>query len=619
MRQGIRVFFQSRIFASTVLVILFMVTSMPAQEPSPGQTAASGTTASQNAVPRLIQFGGVLKDHLGNPLTGVQGIAFNVYKDQSGGTSLWTEAQNATLDEQGRYTVMLGAMTTDGVPLDLFTSGESRWLGVQSQVQGETEQPRVLLVSVPYALKAADADTLGGQPLSAFVLADPQELEDSPAAGTGTLGHADPPGIFVIKHRFHPKDASLGGTSSTNSLAKWLDSTGDIGNSAVYESSGNVGIGTTSPGYNLHVKSGGITDIRSEGANYAVFSWKLDSGGTDQKAWQFFPQTVDNSLVLETLNDAENAAVPAMQIFRGTATAITSVTFPNGNVGIGTSSPGAKLDISTGADATKGLTVRDNSSTQSGNLQEWQDSSSNVLASIDPAGTFTGPLGMMLIHSSFAQAAGVDLGTASFLPSDTLMEAQTGTTASSIDDTVGGVLDVTNLSRTSTLIEGLGRKGAFLSARVRWNSATIASTHIFYVLAGGAESTSTASVPLLTSSASNGVYQGFGFCAYGNHLMGITTNHTTASNTGTCASPDSTTTTVDLSTTLTSGTFVELMAVRGASAVLFYVNGIYKASSTTNLPSTAASTYEVRTQNETSSATNAIAQVGFLTVGIPRP
>src|SRR5258708_37647341 len=38
-------------------------------------------------------------------------------------------------------------------------------------VNGEQEQPRVLLLSVPYALKAADAETIGGLPPSAFVLA----------------------------------------------------------------------------------------------------------------------------------------------------------------------------------------------------------------------------------------------------------------------------------------------------------------------------------------------------------------------------------------------------------------------------------------------------------------
>jgi hypothetical protein len=41
------------------------------------------------------------------------------------------------------------------------------------QPQGQAEQARVMLVSVPYALKAVEADTIGGLPPSAFVLAAP--------------------------------------------------------------------------------------------------------------------------------------------------------------------------------------------------------------------------------------------------------------------------------------------------------------------------------------------------------------------------------------------------------------------------------------------------------------
>ena len=37
--------------------------------------------------------------------------------------------------------------------------------------QGEPEQPRIMLVSVPFALKAGDAETLGGKPPSAYALA----------------------------------------------------------------------------------------------------------------------------------------------------------------------------------------------------------------------------------------------------------------------------------------------------------------------------------------------------------------------------------------------------------------------------------------------------------------
>src|SRR5713226_581774 len=78
----------------------------------------------------------------------------------------------------------LRATKSEGLPLELFTSGEPRWLGVRVQLPGEVEQPRVLLVSVPYALKAADAETLGGKPASAFVLATP----NGTASGTSTSG-----------------------------------------------------------------------------------------------------------------------------------------------------------------------------------------------------------------------------------------------------------------------------------------------------------------------------------------------------------------------------------------------------------------------------------------------
>jgi hypothetical protein len=53
---------------------------------------------------------------------------------------LWLETQNVQADAKGNYTVQLGATKPDGLPLDLFSSGEARWLGVT--INGGTEQPR---------------------------------------------------------------------------------------------------------------------------------------------------------------------------------------------------------------------------------------------------------------------------------------------------------------------------------------------------------------------------------------------------------------------------------------------------------------------------------------------
>jgi hypothetical protein len=67
---------------------------------------------------------------------------------------LWQETQNVQFT-QGRYTVFLGDSKSTGIPAELFASGQPRWLGVKP-LPGEEEQPRVLLASVPYALKAVD-------------------------------------------------------------------------------------------------------------------------------------------------------------------------------------------------------------------------------------------------------------------------------------------------------------------------------------------------------------------------------------------------------------------------------------------------------------------------------
>src|ERR1019366_3330003 len=99
------------------------------------------------------------------------GVTFSIYKQQDGGAAVWQETQNVTPDSNGQYSVLLGTTTATGLPDDLFSQQEQRWLGVQ--VQGQAEQARVLLVSVPYALKAHDAETLGGLPPSAFMTSAP--------------------------------------------------------------------------------------------------------------------------------------------------------------------------------------------------------------------------------------------------------------------------------------------------------------------------------------------------------------------------------------------------------------------------------------------------------------
>jgi len=155
-----------------------------------GQTAA---TSSSPAVPTLVNFSGVLTGADGRPMTSLTGVTFSLYAESQGGAPLWVETQNVQPGRSGHYTVTLGSTTVQGLPTSVFASGEARWLEVQ--VSEQPEQPRVLLLSVPYALKAADAETLGGFPLSAFVLAQPGSpavSSNSPtAAAAGTNSQSD--------------------------------------------------------------------------------------------------------------------------------------------------------------------------------------------------------------------------------------------------------------------------------------------------------------------------------------------------------------------------------------------------------------------------------------------
>ena len=153
--------------AACILALVFSLVAL---------TFSQTQTNSESALPRLVRFSGTVKDLNGNPLAGVVGITFALYSEQTGGAALWLETQNVTADSNGRYVALLGSTKPDGLPTELFTTEQARWVGVQ--VSGQEEQSRMLLVSAPYALKAGDAETVGGLPPSAFVL-------NTPVSGSG--------------------------------------------------------------------------------------------------------------------------------------------------------------------------------------------------------------------------------------------------------------------------------------------------------------------------------------------------------------------------------------------------------------------------------------------------
>src|SRR5271166_1662494 len=169
-------------------IALALSTLLFASISSAQQTSTVAATTSAS-VPNLIRYSGTLKDAQGAVPSGTPlGVTFAIYKQQDGGAAVWQETQNVTPDASGQYSVILGSTTAAGLPGDLFSQQEQRWLGVQ--IQGEAEQARVLLVSVPYAFKAHEAETLGGLPPSAFAKAPPIDVGNNQDSGGSPNGAA---------------------------------------------------------------------------------------------------------------------------------------------------------------------------------------------------------------------------------------------------------------------------------------------------------------------------------------------------------------------------------------------------------------------------------------------
>jgi hypothetical protein len=219
-------------FRISVCVCAFFLLACCAVPMAAQQPAAASADV---AVPPMVNFSGVLTDVIGKPLTGAVGVTFSLYKESQGGIPLWMETQNVQADKTGHYSAALGSTSSQGLPAALFASGEARWLSVQAQ--GGAEQPRVLLMSVPYAMKALDAETIGGKPVSSFMLA-------LPSSGSSGKGPTAPPGTIT-------------GAGTAGFIPVFTGPT-TIANSKIFQTVGtNLGIGTTTPSAKLDVKGSG--------------------------------------------------------------------------------------------------------------------------------------------------------------------------------------------------------------------------------------------------------------------------------------------------------------------------------------------------------------------------
>jgi hypothetical protein len=251
------------IFALGSILALPLIGSAQEAASEPRTLAATASTA----VPALVPYSGIAIDAQGKPLGEAVSVTFQVFKDEQGGESLFTETQTLNLDRLGRYKAQLGATYPSGIPLATFQSGEARWLEVQ--IAGQAPKPRTLLTSVPYALKAGDATTLGGLPVSAFALSGDTS---HPATAQSVQSAAAPAGTVTSVG----SGAGLTGGPITKSGTLSI-ANGGVTNAMLHESTLTIKAGTGLAGGGS-VSLGGSTTL-SLGPNISGTSGKF-SGAT---------------------------------------------------------------------------------------------------------------------------------------------------------------------------------------------------------------------------------------------------------------------------------------------------------------------------------------------------
>jgi len=143
---------------------------------------------------------------------------------------------------------------------------------------------------------------------------------------------------------------SITGSGTTNYITKWT-STSAIGNSIIFDNGTKVGIGTVSPGEKLDIYSGAST---------AAFINLIGNGNTAGTSNVVIGQNSDDGAYFW------NRKASFMSF--GTSNTERMRIDSNGNVGIGTSSPQARLDVS-GNDVNRSGLVVYNANTANGDKQ----------------------------------------------------------------------------------------------------------------------------------------------------------------------------------------------------------------------------------------------------------
>jgi hypothetical protein len=317
--------------AATALILIPVSFSASAQEPA--RELEHPATARAAVVPQQVRYAGKLAVPAGQTVQ----AEFRIYAAAEGGEPLWSETQQFPIAADGSYSVLLGNATAAGLPPSVFAGGAARWLGIS--VERASESERVLLSSVPYAMKSADAESLSGHAASDFVTQE----QLAALAAQSSLPAASEPTDQSAPTIFHGLTSGpLTGSGTANTIPLW---TGIYtqGNSVMTQNSGTIDVqgplamppvsqaitanGQQSEPIQMNASAWNTVDAAADNQTY---SWVVGANGNNTATpsgtlyLQYQSGTGPKTNILRFLNTGQIAFVPT-QTFPGTLASVTGV------------------------------------------------------------------------------------------------------------------------------------------------------------------------------------------------------------------------------------------------------------------------------------------------------
>lgn len=303
-------------------------------------------------VPSLVSYQGRVTDStgtlIGNTAPVNRTVEFRLYTVATGGTPIWAESQVVTISA-GEFSVLIGNGTgiagltgtrvPAATPFKTFpaalnnSASAALYLGVtvddgNASTTDVEISPRQQLVAGPFALRAEVAESVASAAITSSMIGDLQiasgALQNS-AVTTTKVADAAITSAKIADGAILAVDLASAAVTAekidTNTVGLW-----SVTGANIYRPSGNVGIGTVTPGYPLGFPDqfGDKISLWGQSGNHLGF-------GIQANALQIFGANLSDDVVF---GYGTSAALTETARIKG-----------NGKMGIGTSTPGFPLNF----------------------------------------------------------------------------------------------------------------------------------------------------------------------------------------------------------------------------------------------------------------------------------